>query len=84
MGLELCLRAQVMVQRDFDGLAVKVAIEAEQMGFKQLLRLEHRAVAEVGYAIILAVIRKAYSDRVDAVRGPQIGAELHGTDRRRR
>src|SRR3569833_1298320 len=76
-AVELALVADEGVERDFDGAAVEVAVEVEDVGFEKLLRrLEGGADAEIGDAGVLAAIVEDHAHGIDAVARPLIVAEL--------
>ena len=77
MSIELLLLADIGVERDLDLLAVKIAVEIEEMGLEQLLRrVEGRANAEARDAGMLAAVLQRHPNRIDAVSGPLIIAEV--------
>ena len=57
-------------------LAVKIAVEVEEIGLEQLLRrIEHRPDAEIGDAVEDAAVRQPSAHRIDAEARAQIVAE---------
>ena len=62
------------MERDLDRLAVKIAVKVEQMCFKQLLRLEHRAMAKARHLAPPSIgVGKADAHRIYSVGGAQKG-----------